>query len=343
MGRSSVSRKASRVVCFSHETALQIWKVASVSSHEGKMRPARVRCCPARPATVEDVCSARAYLEDRFSDLSLALPVHVVSSSPSRNMRTNLFAAHTDASSLPRGALVSLGPNVHVASAPYVFVQMASRLPFVELLELGYELCGTYRRGCGGGTVRYQVAPLTSTRQLAQFVQQNPGMKGVKRARRALRYLADGSESPRETKCALLFGLPAALGGYGLGIPKMGHQVECSDEARAIAETRTLRCDLYWPAARLDMEYQSREFHEGELHRIRDSRRVNALRTMGIDVTLVTESELDGLFACDVIAQTARKKLGKKGRKHAFNVHERRLRLRRQLGLPLESRRTFER
>lgn len=339
MGDSSVSCKASRVVCSSHETALQIWKASSLRD---EMRATRTRCCPARPATVGDVRRARDCLEGRFAGLSLSSPVHVVSSSASRNMRANLFVAHTDAGRLSRGALVALEANVHVASVPYAFVQMALKMPFVELLELGYELCGTYRRCCGGGAVRYQTAPLTSTRQLAQFVQQNPGMKGVKRARRALRYLADGSESPRETKCVLLFGLPAALGGYGLGIPKMGHQVTCSGEACAIAETRTLRCDLYWPSARLDMEYQSREFHEGELHRIRDSRRVNALRTMGIDVTLVTDSELDSLFACDAIAQTVRKKLGKKRRGRTFNSHDRRLRLRRQLGLPFESRRTFE-
>lgn len=102
-----------------------------------------------------------------------------------------------------------------------------------------------------------------TTRQLAQFLRMNPGMHGAKRAQRALSYIAKGAESPREAKCALLFGLPVALGGYGLGIPLMGYEVECTGEAYAIAETRMLRCDLFWPSARLAMEYQSRAFHEG--------------------------------------------------------------------------------
>ena len=41
------------------------------------------------------------------------------------------------------------------------------------------------------------------------------------------------------------------------------------------------------------MEYQSREMHEGEESRIRDSRRTNALMAMGWTVVGVTNNELD--------------------------------------------------
>lgn len=98
----------------------------------------------------------------------------------------------------------------------------------------------------------------------------------------------------------------SGVGRIRSGHSLMGYEVECTGEAYAIAETRMLRCDLFWPSARLAMEYQSRAFHEGELHRARDSRRANALRAMGIDVVLVTDNELESLFACDTIAQSMR-------------------------------------
>ena len=69
---------------------------------------------------------------------------------------------------------------------------------------------------------------------------------------------------------------------------------------------------------------------------------MNALRAMGIDVVLVTDNELESLFACDTIAQSMLRVLGKRNRTCVRNARDRKLKLRRQLGLPLEPRRTFE-
>ena len=76
-----------------------------------------------------------------------------------------------------------------------------------------------------------------------------------------------------------------------MGFPRMNYEVIASPAARAISGKKSFRCDLCWPEARLDVEYQSKENHEGELSRIRDSRRANALAAMGWTVLGVTNDE----------------------------------------------------
>ncbi len=120
-----------------------------------------------------------------------------------------------------------------------------------------------------------------------------------------------------------------------MGIPQMNYEVKATAAARAISGKGSFRCDLCWPEAKLDVEYQSREMHEGEASRIMDSRRVNALMTMGWTVVGITNDELDSLGATDAIAQTIRRRLGKRVQVRVSDYHARKLRLRRQLGLPV--------
>ncbi|MDU5069348.1 MULTISPECIES: DUF559 domain-containing protein [Eggerthella] len=172
-------------------------------------------------------------------------------------------------------------------------------------------------------------------RSLRSFVSLNPSIAGARIVARVLPYLADGSASPRETKQALVLGLPTSYGGYGLGIPRMNYEVKAIAGARTTSGRSSFRCDLCWPDAKLDVEYQSREMHEGEESRIRDSRRTNALMAMGWTVVGVTNDELDSLAATDAIADTIRRLLGKRMQVRVSDYHARKLRLRRQLGLPV--------
>lgn len=205
----------------------------------------------------------------------------------------------------------------------------------IALLELGYELCGSYQTRRTGTSSAYQVEPLSSIHALADFATRNPSLRGATKAAKTLRYLADNSASPRETKKAILLGLPMMYGGYGLGIPRMNYEVKANPAARALTGKSCFRCDLCWPEAKLDVEYQSRESHSGEEKRIEDSRRTNALASMGWTVVSVTNDELDSLVATDAIADRIRKHLGKRSQVRVANHHSRKLKLRRQLGLPI--------
>lgn len=61
----------------------------------------------------------------------------------------------------------------------------------------------------------------------------------------------------------------------------MNYEVRASRAAEALTGKKSFRMDLCWPERKLDVEYQSREWHEGEASRVSDSRRANALMSMG--------------------------------------------------------------
>ena len=70
--------------------------------------------------------------------------------------------------------------------------------------------------------------------------------KVPRKAKTAIRYVCDGSASPMETCLALLLGLPARYGGYGLGMPEMNAKVLIPARLGKRTTYRKYHCDLYW-------------------------------------------------------------------------------------------------
>lgn len=95
------------------------------------------------------------------------------------------------------------------ASCPELcFVQLAQSLPFHELVRAGNVLCGRFYLDAGKGGELGRREPLTSKRRIEAFLRANPGIKGVKEARRALPWVTEGAASPPEAFLAMVFGLP---------------------------------------------------------------------------------------------------------------------------------------
>lgn len=330
--RSRRGSGATPRICFGHLTALRILRAAK----PGDATAARGAACalPDRAPSADELRRKLDQLEAAYPELRLEKPAHILVDNPNcRASRT--CKPHVHAKPLPSGSLLRLDAGTALADPALSFVHLARQEDETALLELGWELCGSYQTKRTGARTAYQVKPLTSVRALRSYVSKNPSTGGARKAQRVLPYLADGSASPRESKLALVLGLPMARGGHGLGIPQMNYEVIANGAARAISGRRSLRCDLCWPEAKLDVEYQSREHHEGEASRIRDSRRANALIAMGWTVIGVTNDELDSMAAVDAIAESIRRRLGKRLQVRVPDHHARKLRLRRKLGLPV--------
>lgn len=82
---------------------------------------------------------------------------------------------------------------------------------------------------------------------------------------------------------ALLLGLPARYGGYGLGMPEMNAKVLIPAKFSKRTTYREYHCDLYWSEQNVAIEYNSREFHVSELAVERDASRINNLKAAGIE------------------------------------------------------------
>lgn len=321
-------------IYFGYRTALQILRAARPDG----LAPAtgQAREIPDYAPGKDQVEAAIARVEALYSNVSIEQPVHILVGGASRCRVSATCIPHMCATKLSGKSFYKLDGGIYVSTPALAFVHMAGQeKTLVSLMELGYELCGSYGTRRTAATSAYQVAALSSVREIRDYVAWNPSLRGTRRVSHVLPFLADASASPRETKQALLLGLPKRYGGYGLGIPWMNYEVPTNDAARAISGRRSFRCDLCWPDKKLDVEYQSKENHVGEENRIRDSRRTNALIAMGWTVVCVTHDELNDFTATETIAQSLRRHLRACPRVRIGDYHARKLSLRRHLGLPL--------
>ena len=190
--------------------------------------------------------------------------------------------------------------DVYVSSPEFVFLQMATSLDLPELAALGMELCGTYRRNVEVAhlgsddpsfTTCYNQKPLTTMRRLRGFCTSMKSAPGGRRAIKALEYVLPNSASPAETALYLLLCLPRHLGGYALPNPILNPPITLTKAGKRHTIRNGAKPDLYWKTVRLDLEYNSKEFHD-ENQRAADSMRRKALERMGVEVIELTKQEL---------------------------------------------------
>lgn len=196
-----------------------------------------------------------------------------------------------------------------VCSSELTFLQVVDSFDLVRLVDLAYELCGTY--DISTGNVR-ECAPLTTIAKLKTYVGKSEGVRGRKKALRALRYAADGSASPRETVLAMLLCLPHSLGGYRFALPQLNCRIDVSARAKAVTDKRFYRCDLYWSEAKLAVEYDSDLEHLGSRNAASDSSRRTALDALGVTVVTVTTLQIASRVEMEHVAHRVARCLGKR-------------------------------
>ena len=211
-----------------------------------------------------------------------------------------------------------IAQNAYVASPEMTFAQMATRLPMLDLVKLGMELCGTYAL-CPYSDRFDDRPPVTSKKRLESFCRRAKGMHGSAAALRALRWVVDGSNSPAETALVLYLCLPVRLGGYGFEYPDMNPTTPLGKRASKMAEYPTMRCDLHWIAKRVVVEYDSDQEHLSSQSASRDARRRNILGYKDITVITVRKPMLYTPRAFDDVVRQLARALGRQLRSRDLN------------------------
>ena len=183
------------------------------------------------------------------------------------------------------GMFCKIGDRAYTVSPEMLFVQMATRMPLIDLILLGMELCGTYAP-CPFSNRFDERPPITSVSRLASFCERASGMRGAATAAKALRWVVDGSNSPAETALVLYLCLPIRLGGYGFTFPDMNPETPLGKRASKMLDHPTMRCDLHWVDERVVIEYDSDQEHLSSQSASRDAVRRNVLGYK--DVTVIT-------------------------------------------------------
>jgi len=272
-----------------HQSALEYWRLCG-NAAAGQNRRQRKSTLPAGPPNADIV--------RRLGDLGLSYPIHALVGRPearrsSRKVKSRVLSGH-----LPEGCIVDAGDGLYVASPELCFFQMADELPFVKLLELGCELCGSYTTPVRGNEIDvseerlYNLRPLTSKSRLEATLARMSGLANQRRLLKALRYIADGSASPMETKLFLILTLPYKYGGFNFATPQLNAKVTPGLSDRRLSSKKFFRCDLYWKEHSLAIEYDSNLKHLAPAELAADAMKRNSLKVMGVEVITVTSKQV---------------------------------------------------
>ena len=223
-----------------------------------------------------------------------ATPLHLLVPSEEHRGAKNSVKARVWCSELPTGSFYKGNAYASISTPEFLFVQMARDLSLVELVELGMELCGSYRRACEKYPTRYECAILTTPKKMKDFIEGAGKMPGVKKARQALKHIVPESASPMETVTYLLLCLPRRLGGYAFPRPILNQEVPFSAAGKKFTLRRSSYPDLCWPDSKIDLEYHGSE-HEKDERRAEDSMRRKALERMGYTVYELTYKEVENI------------------------------------------------
>lgn len=240
--------------------------------------------------------------------------VHVLVGDMDSRRRLRGVVCHLNSRPLPAGCLfpaVCRGEvidGLSVCSPELAFLQALSRLTRAEALQLGLELCGTFRRA--NGEVVYGCEPITSAHAIRRFAALFDGFRNVKALRSVARYVANGSGSPAEAAiyCSLI--LPARYGGSGFEMPILNHEISLNTEAATLLGRETITPDIYWDG--VAFEYDSLTFHSLQEQQEYDERRRNAYAAMGIPVVVGRPRHLRSVVRFEAITGALRRNLDKR-------------------------------
>lgn len=259
----------------------------------------------------ESAATAGSASPDDTADSMLAgKPIDLLVPEGAARRNTLARVCHVWSGPVPYGAFVPLGKGMYLSTPEFLFVQLAAQLDMPRLMLLGFELCGFYATERGGCPSQKRCQPLTSPDRLRGFVEGIDGARGVKRARRSVRFAVGGSGSPMESAMVALACMPRAYGGYGLPLPQMNPRIDVPLPQRELLGRTWVACDAFWPAARFALEYDGREDHEGSANVARDHARANDLMTLGIAVETVDAATLYDLHRFDKVVRKAAKRIG---------------------------------
>lgn len=279
-----------------------------------------------RVRSLKEATSSRAEIVDAgiwrlgIGEPTEERPLEVLVHDANQRTRSRTIHARVWTSTLPPTSFRTVRKGIYVSSPEFVFLQLANRLDLSELIALGMELCGTYRRNVevprmdGVGitlSTAYDQPPLSNPQKLRGFVSCMKSAPGRPKALKALDYILSNSASPMETALYLLLCLPRSVGGYALPKPELNPPIVFSRAGRKYTLRHAAKPDLYWRKARLDLEYDSNEFHD-ESTRAVDSMRRKALERMGIEVIGLTPDELLSTSLFHATAMRIARRLGKR-------------------------------
>ena len=261
-------------------------------------------------------------INDIASALQMSLPVHIMVASASDRRRDSNVKYHVIPKTLPKGCFRRITNNVYVASPEYCFLQAAEKISVPELVVLANNLCATYAINTSSKYGQEKREPVTTVNRIQGFLESVEKIDGLQKARCAIQYALDLSNSPMESKIAAAGQLPFYHGGFALRKPFLNYSVKMSQEGKVFLGREYCCCDMVWPDLKIAVEYDSSLSHMDENQFFYDKRRTTALVLSGYTVISVTKDHLRNIQTVEDLFMSLRNTLHMTTRKERFEKYE---------------------
>ena len=234
-------------------------------------------------------------LDSYFTSLGLskeAIGSYEIAVRRAENRKTDApFTFHQLPSRVMDGHVTALQNGFGIVDDTLLFLQAATWMTFLELVEYGYELCGTYRTDyLNVGIDTEQRHAQTVTSLMHALDSDLRGMTGTQQARKALRYVRDGSRSAMESGLAMLICLPQTKGGLGIEDIEMNHRIEVEGSDHRFTKSPYFEIDVFKIGSMHGAEYDGHD-HASDERRSHDAERRNALAEMGYSFKTLTAGQ----------------------------------------------------
>ena len=230
------------------------------------------------------------YLRFAHSARMEPVPLHLLKPHANRTSGSACTRIHTTRN--PHECeLIVLREGVFAASPETVVRQLASWGDEIDLIQLIYELCGTYAHPSNQRVPLPDRSTFTTRARLRASLK-NDGSPGIRRIHRAIERSHDRSASPMETACAMLLALPHHMGGLAFPDFEMNGKIIVPTRLKKAAGRRLCFADLLWADRMVAFEYDSDQEHCGPERIASDSSRRNALLRMGYTVITLTGRQI---------------------------------------------------
>lgn len=289
-----------------YESALDFWRAVRAAAAERDVLEPTGKTYGARPLTL----SERANLAINLCNTKA--PLDVVVSKSNQRHRCDLIVDHVWKGPVPEKRLIGLGDNIYVCTMPTVFSQLAVTWDVTDLVEVAYEMTGTYgvtpwdEEGfCGDIEALLDVAELRGYASSVRAL----GVRGSARASEALALVVPGSNSPRETDVAILFMMARRKGGLGVSGFAMNKAVELPASLAEKVGQKTVIPDFSWPNGTI-VEYDSNKEHQSPDARAHDEIKRRAYQAAGMDCLTLTNGILRSNQRLNLFAEELERSLG---------------------------------
>ena len=217
----------------------------------------------------------------------------------------------------PSRSFYKIAQDLYISTPEATFLQLGKESSLIQLITIGYELCGSYGLSAQSDSGFLRREPRSNPQLIERYLEKCDGIHGVKAAKRASSYIAKGSASPMESLLSMLLCLPPSLGGFGLPRPELNFPIETNEGGIVMR-----RCDLYWPDQRFALEYDSDTFHSDASKLHLDSSRRSTLEKAGVQVVSVTKNQVFDRGQLFNLATIVSKRLEKRLSPTPFNFSQ---------------------